>query len=236
MKDLTIIYYTANRISEYFMANTQKILLDAVGNTPIISVSFKKTIVGPNCINYCIGSQPRNAYTLYKQVLFGAKKARTKWVATAEDDTLYTSEHFAYRPPDKETFSYNVNKWSIFSWTRPPIFSFRERKSMSSLIVSRDALVRNLEERYAKYPVFEKIDPKFLDLYWGEPGRFENHLEISPVKTEEFSTSSPNIIFSTSEALGFLQLGERKAHSKIRSSEIDYWGKAEDVLKLYEKP
>lgn len=231
--DLTIIYYTSNTISDYFMTNTQKVLLRAIGDTPVISVSFQKTVIGPNCINYCIGEQPRSKYTLYKQILYGATRAQTKYVATAEDDMLYASEHFTHRPPDDEMFSYNVNKWSVFSWVKPAIFSYRVRKSMTSLITTRDALVKTLTERYTKYPNLESIRPKIFDLYWGEPGRFEYHLGIPAVKTEEYRSSVPNIVFSTSEALGFQELGQRKAHSKIRADRVEPWGTAEEVLKLY---
>lgn len=215
------------------MANTQKYLLKAVGETPIVSVSFKPTVIGKNCLNLCIGEQPRSNYTIYKQILVGALEVKTKYVAMAEDDILYSPEHFAYRPSDENTFSYDINKWSIFSWLKPPVFSYRVRKLMNSLITTKNALIETLEERYAKYPVLEKIPPKFYKMYWGEPGRFENHLGITPVKTEEYSSSVPNIMFSTSEALGYLNLGERKAHNHIRSNEVEPWGTAEEVLKLY---
>ena len=233
MNDLTIIYYTANKNSDYFMANTQKYLLQAIGDTPVVTVSFKPTLIGTSCTNICIGEQPRSNYMIYHQILLGAQAAKTKYVAMAEDDMLYHPSHFAYRPPDDATFSYNINKWSIFSWLKPPIFSYRVRKLMNSLIVTRDALAKTLEERYAKYPTLESIPPKLFKLYWGEPGRFENHLDITPVTTEEFSSPAPNIMFSTSEALGFLDLGLRKAHNSIRADRVEPWGTAAEVLKLY---
>lgn len=236
MDDLTIIYYTANQNSDYFMANTQKYLLEAVGNTPIISISFKPTILGDNCTNYCIGEQKRSNYMIYKQVLMGVQKAKTKYVAMAEDDMLYHPSHFVYRPPSDDIFSYNVNKWSIFSWINPPFFSFRVRKLMNSLIVSRDSLLRNLEQRYNKYPELEKIPPDIYQHYWGEPGRFENHLGITPIKCEEFMSESPNIMFSTSEALGYLGLGNRKAHGPKRSFFVNPWGTAQEVFNLYAPP
>lgn len=233
MNDLTIIYYTANANKDYFMANTQKYLLKAVGDTPIVAVSFKPTVIGQNCKNICIGEQKRSNYMLYQQILMGAREANTKYVAMAEDDMLYSPEHFLHRPPDEVTFSYDINKWSIFSWLKPPIFSYRVRKLMNSLITTKRALVKTLEERYVKYPAFEKIPPDLFKQYWGEPGRFENHLGITSVKTEEYSSPVPNIMFSTSEALGFLQLGERKAHNKIRAIRVEPWGTAEEILKLY---
>lgn len=215
------------------MANTQKYLLKAVGDAPIICVSFKPTIIGKNCTNICIGEQKRSNYMLYKQVLMGTREAKTKYVAMAEDDMLYSPEHFAHRPPDDYTFSYDINKWSIFSWLKPPIVSYRVRKLMNSLITTKSALLKTLEERYAKYPVLEQIPPNFFKMYWGEPGRFENHLGITPVKTEEYMSDVPNIMFSTSEALGYLDLGTRKAHSEIRANRVDPWGSAEEILKLY---
>ncbi len=231
-KDLTIIYYTANKNSDYFMANTQKQLLKVIGDTQIISVSFKPMNLGKNI---CIGEQERSNYMLYKQVLQGAIEAKTKYVAMAEDDMLYSEDHFKYRPSDDNTFAYNLNKWSIFSWVKPPLFSYRPRKLMNSLIVSRDALVENLEERYVKYPIFKEVPKSIINFYWGEPGRFEDHLGITKVKIEEYNSSVPNIMFSTSEALGFLHLGKRKAHSKITSEKIEPWGTAESILKLYKK-
>ena len=232
MNDLTIIYYTANNNSDYFMANTQKNLLKAVGDTPIISVSFKPTVIGNNCKNICIGEQPRSNYMIYKQVLIGAKKAKTKYVAMAEDDMLYHSSHFNHRPTDDETFSYNINKWSIFSWIDPPFFSYRINKLMNSLITTKKALIKTLEERYAKYPNLKKI-PHNIYKYYCEPGRFENQIGITPLKSGEYRSKYPNVMFSTSEALGFQELGVKKAHSKIRADKIDYWGSAEETLKLY---
>lgn len=229
MKDLTILYYTSNTISDYFMKNTQDQLLKAVGDTPIVSVSFKPTVVGDNCKNICIGEQPRSSYMIYKQVLLAVREAKTEYVATAEDDVLYPKEHFEFRPP-KDTLAYDVNKWSIFTWTNPPIFSIRERKTMTSLIAPREELLKTLEERYEKYPEWE---PERFARYWAEPGRFEDHLRIKKPKTMEYKCSVPSIVFSTKEALAFSHLGTRKAHSLIKKDFIEPWGSAEEILQLY---
>lgn len=231
--DLTIIYYTANMNKPKFMANTQRILLEAVGDTPIVSVSFKPTVLGNNCTNIVVGDVPRNNWQLYNQVLLGCREAKTDYVAMAEDDMLYSPEHFNYRPSDMKTLAYDVNKWSIFSWVTPPFFSFRVRRLMNSLIAPRKALLANLEERFEKYPTRDSISD-FHYTYWGEPGRFEGHLHLKAIKTEQYMAEQPNIMFSTSEALGYLGLGHRKAHNKDnRSKRIDPWGTAEEVLSLY---
>jgi hypothetical protein len=104
---------------------------------------------------------------------------------------------------------------------------------MNSLIVTKEALVKNLEERYKKYPDLKKIPETIIKHYWAEPGRFENHLGINTVKVEEFKSKVPNVMFSTSEAMGYTFLGDRKAHGPIKADKIDFWGSAEEILKLY---
>lgn len=232
MNDLTILFYSSNKISDYFMDNTTKWLLRAVGDTPIISVTHKPMNLGHNI---CVGDIGCSAYNIYKQILIGAKEAKTKFVATAEDDVLYPKEHFEYRPSE-DTLAYDINKWSIFSWTKPPVFSMREgRRTMTSLIAPRDELIRTLEERYAKYPVFEEIPTDIYKYYWGEPGRFEDHLGISKVKTIKYSCEIPSVVFSHEQALGFGQLGKRKAHAPIQATTIPFWGSAKDVLINYKQ-
>lgn len=231
MKDLTILFYTANHVSDYFMGNVTKQLLKAAGDTQIISISQKPMALGTNI---CLGDIGRSKYNIYKQILIGAKAATTKYVATAEDDVLYPREHFEYRPTNDDVFAYDMSKWSVFTWSKPQRFSYREgRRTMTSLVVARDALVKTLEERYNKYPDPEKIDSNLYNLYWGEPGRFEDHLGITKLKTESYKAAVPSIIFSTPKALGFEGLGTRKAHGGLVQYEVAPWGKAEDIAKLY---
>jgi hypothetical protein len=226
-KDLTLLYYTSNTISDYFMKNIQDQIIRAVGDTPIVSVSQKPIQFGTNI---CVGDIGRSAYNIYKQVLVAAKAATTEFVATAEDDVLYPQEHFEYRPTG-DIFAYDINKWSIYTWTQPPIFSQKERTNMSSLICRREPLIKTLEERFLKWPDPDKIPHS----YFGEPGRFELHLGISGVVKERIKTKFPHVMFSCKESLAFGHLGTRKAHSKVRVTELAPWGQAEDVLKLYQK-
>jgi len=234
-KDLTVIYYTANTNSDFFMENTKKALLNSIGDTPIISVSFKPIDLGENHKNICIGEQPKSNYMIYKQVLIGAKEASTKYVAMAEDDMLYHPSHFTHRPSTDDVFAYNINKWSIFTWVTPPVLSYRVRKLMNSLITTKEALVKTLTQRYEKYPDIQKVPKSILRYYLGEPGRFENHLGIEPLTTEEFSSKGSSIMFSTSEALGYEKFGKRKAHTDIKTNNVPHWGDAEKILKLYFK-
>ena len=228
-EDLTVLYYTSNTISDYFMKNMQDQLKISVGDTPIVCVSQKPMTFGT--VNICVGVIGRSAYNIYKQVLIAAKAAETEYCATAEDDVLYPPEHFEYRPKG-DVFAYDTNKWSMFTWTQPPFFSIKPRTNMTSLIVRREPLIRTLEERFARWPDKDNIPLS----YFGEPGRFENHLGITGLQKEQVMLSVPHIMFSTTEALAFGHLGYRKAHSQTRATELPYWGSAEHILSLYKKP
>ena len=227
MTDLTIIYYTANHISDYFMANTQKQLLKAIGDTPIISVSQKPIDFGDNI---CVGNIGRSTYNIYKQILIGAREVKTEYVATAEDDVLYSKEHFDYRPA-QDIFAYDVNKWSLYTWD-PSHFSYRNRRTMTSLIVTRDALVKTLEQRFTKYP-----DSNHYPIQrWCEPGRYDRDIHVDPVQNERYESTVPSIVFYTSEAMGFDYLGTRKRRGNVRAVELSPWGTAPDIFKLYQPP
>ena len=225
--DITIIYYTANKISDYFFNNTKKQLLKSAGNISIISVSQKPIELGENI---CVGDIGQSPINIYRQALIGAKTAKTKYIAMAEDDVLYSPEHFTKRPPSG-VFGYSSSNQSIYSWDTQPIFSQKGRISLSSLICERKLFIEAMEEREAKYT---KDEDKPLH-FWGEPGKYEKQLGVTVRKAEFFSTKIPNVIFSHTEALGFQYQGTRKAHGIHRREEIPYWGKAKDVMNNFYK-
>ena len=184
--DLTVIYYTSNWLdihNPYFLENTKKQLLIAIGDLPLISVSQKPIVFGQNI---CVGDIGRSHLNVYRQILTGAKAAKTKYVATAEDDILYSYEHFHNYVPEKDRFAYDMNKWSIFTWTKPPLFSFRtKRKVVNSLIAKREMLVAAMEERFHKFDELIAQGRREEDIihYWGDPGRYESNLGVTVRET-----------------------------------------------------
>jgi hypothetical protein len=94
-------------------------------------------------------------------------------------------------------------------------------------------LVAALTERFDKFK--DVPDDKVPLHYWGDPGRYEEKLGVTPRATEEFYTTETNIVFSHPEAFGYLTRGERKRLGDIRAYDIPYWGRASDILKLYAK-
>ena len=230
MADLTIIYYTSNYLettNPYFLDNTKKQLLKAIDNLPLISVSQKPMAFGKNI---CLGDIGRSHLNIYRQILIGCREAQTKYVAMAEDDILYSYQHFHSSLPKTGHFLYDMNKWSIFTWSNPPVFSYRHRKIVNSLIAERQMLIDSLQERFSKFP-----DQSDIPLSrWGDPGRYEDRLGVTVRPTQEFVCPEvSNIVFSHEHAFGYESRGKRKRLGEPRAFEIPYWGQAVDIIKLF---
>lgn len=237
--DLTVIYYTCNHLEKanpHFLKNTQKQLLKAIGNHPLISVSQKPMDFGKNIVVGDIGRSHRN---IYYQILKGCKQAKTAYVAMAEDDILYSYNHFHTYTPKRQRFAYDMQKLSVFTWTKPPMYSYRtNRKVVNQLIAPRKMLIEALEERFARILELkakgwtdEQINSK-----WGDPGRYENLLGVTHRETEEFHSGVPSIVFTHPDAYGYeYNHGKKKRLGDIRMYNIPEWGEARDILKLWNK-
>lgn len=226
MSDLTIIYLTANVIPDKFAETTREQLLKAAQGALIISVSKQPINFGD--VNL-ISDTPRSQSSIYKQLLQGAKRTSTKYIAVAEDDVLYSPEHFKFRPNERH-WGYNMNPWSIFTWGEP-MFTYKApggRRNLNGLICERDLLVKHLEERFELWP--DEVD---INIF-GEPGKYDNQLGTKPYPSQEFYTNPPNIVFSHEANLQFEGLGYRKGLGQIRATSISYWGEAKKIRDYYE--
>lgn len=225
--DITIIYYTSNHAPEKFLDKTKETLLEASNGIPIISVSQKPIDFGENI---CIGDIGRSHLNIYRQALIGAKAAKTKYIAMAEDDVLYTKEHFQYTPKD-DVFLYNMNVWRLYTWVKPPIYSWKDRFNFHDLICSRELFIEAIEERFNKWP----DDSKINIANWAEPGKYEgpHHLNVTERKVEKHYSKLPNIAFSHETNLQFNNLGTRKKLGPLQAYEIPFWGHANNIIKIY---
>lgn len=176
--DLTIIFYTANLISEKILTPVVRSLKRH--GIPIVSVSQQPMDLGTNIVV----PQARSLQNIYKQVLEGARKATTKYVALCEDDCLYLSEHFQFRPT--KSFAYNLNRWMLHLDGDDHVYSYRRRPILSQCIANREALIKTLEERFTLADIPDK--------YCGEMGCFEDKLGITKYEYETFETKEPNLI------------------------------------------
>lgn len=213
--DITAVFYSAGVVSSKFYENTHYQLIKALGDIPLIEVHLDDP-------------SKRSHFQIYRQALEGAKKATTKYIALCEDDVLYSPEHFNYRPK-KAPFAYNLGYWGIYTWQDPPMYNYKGRRNLDSLICYREIFIEAMEERFAKYPNNEANKD-----VWAEPGRYESQLGVTPYQTEVFYSQPPNIKFSHPTELSFGALGTRKRAGELRAYDIPFWGTAYELRKLYE--
>lgn len=217
MADLSIVYITAGVIPESFAKSVMGQLQEATEDEPLILMVQDKSI-------------PRSQAQIYRQVLDGARQATTQYVAVAEDDVLYSPEHFKFRPKDGH-WGYNMNSWNIYTWGEP-MFNYKApggRRNLNGLICERQLLIDHLEERFKLWPGEVDIN------IFGEPGKYDNQLGTTPYPSQDFYTNPPNIVFSHQANLQFKGLGTRKALGQIRATSIPYWGSATEIVSLYNK-
>ncbi len=224
MEDLTVLYLTASKIKESFAAYQRQILLEAIGDYPLISVSRKPLDFGTNILD----DGKRSPSNIYYQMLRAAKMATTEFVATAEDDCLYHRNHFTFFRPRPDEFAYDQNRFALFTWGEP-IYSWRNRKSNCSLIAPRKLLIEALEERFAKWPSGTP------DNRTGEVGRgrVERNLNITVRKAVEVLGEVSIIQFNHDDASEDRQVRHRKRLGQIKAYDLYYWGHAKELVKHY---
>lgn len=221
--DITIIMLTANRVPKSWAEFHKEKLLEAAGNSPIITISREPLNWGINLLD----TEPYTISNIYFQLLRGAKIATTEYIGVAEDDALYPKEHFAFRPPDN-TLAYNKNRFGVFTWGRPTYF-WKDRISNSTLIAPRKLVVEALEERFSKYP---NGTP---DSFTGELGRsnIEDKLGLKRRPFIWFETEVSIVRIDHELGIDRLARTHRKGMGPLRAYDIPYWGKAEDIVKNF---
>lgn len=200
--DLTVVYASARKIPEDFREKLLKQLWKASGEYPLHAIY--STPEQSSITNY------------YKELLEAAREIKTPYLVFAEDDTLYPDEHFDHRPSNLNTFAYNFTRWNLYTWSKPPFFSLRQRRILATLIAPREEFIKVMEERL--------INPNEAKMV--EPGRRIGE------NWETFETYNPIVVFTHPDAFGYMH-GSKRA-SKIRALELPYWGTAKEVRKLYE--
>lgn len=225
MEDLTIIYLTANKLPENFAKYQRTVLKRAIKGFPLISVSREPMDFGHNLID----SEPKSMSNIYRQMLRAAKIATTPYIAIAEDDCLYHRDHFTFFRPPMDTFAYDQNRLALFTWGEPT-YSWRNRKSNCSLIAPRELLIEALEERFQKWPDGTPEDRT------GEVGRsmVEKNLGLTLRKSVEVFSRISIIQVNHENASEDRQVRRRKSLGPIKAFDIPFWGKAEDIVQIYE--
>jgi hypothetical protein len=206
----TIIYYTANREEERFEQIIRKQILDVAGSIPIISVSQKPINFG---YNICVGAVGISNQNAHRQFQIGCEAATTEFVHAAESDTLYPAGYFQFIP-DELNRAY-----------RTPIYMFRlgssrflrKRASESATVVGRE---------YAIYAINKSLRNRGKWQATLETGR-EVPYTFRHGNWEPFELSVPVINIKTDN-----QMHQNHGCDGI-VSELPYWGKPEEVTRLF---
>jgi hypothetical protein len=228
MNDLTVIYLTCNKMPARWEQFHREHLLRAVEDRPLITISAKPVdMPGMNLIQ----EGPFCAWNVYRQLLRGAKLAETKYIAVAEDDTLYTRRHFAdFRPPD-DAVAYDMSRWSVFSWLEDKAFFSAIRKHGNfTMIGPRTLVIEALEERERKYPQGHS--------YTGEIGRreVEKVLGVTQRKLVEWWCIEPMVNLCHPEGLSPTYVntkGRERKPGELKAYNIPIWGEAWVIAEIY---
>ena len=226
MQDLTVIFLTAGLHPQKWKDYQKKVLLEAIQDKPLIVVTRNEEVdILRLSTEYILDDGVKSHANMYWQLLKACKLAKTKYIATAEDDVLYSREHFdTYRPSDNAV-SYDMSRWSLFTWN--PIYNLKQRVSNCTLIAPREYLIEALEERFNKFPV-DIFPPELVS----EVGRYEKNIGVTERNLEKFYSDVPCIQLNHPNGTDSTQT--RKKMGQIKALDIPYWGKAEDIIKLYE--
>lgn len=222
MNDITIIMLTPNKVPKQWAEYHKGVLLEAIGDTPLITISKEPLDWGQNIIQTEYG-----LLNLYKQLLRGAKLASTPYVAVAEDDTLYPKEHFEFRPPLNK-IAYDLNRWVTFTWGEPFYFH-KPHFCTGGMIAPRELLIFSLEEKFNKYP--DKMPTGLLK----EVGRndWEKRNRITPIPTVSYYAKYPYLCFNHDFSVELNQANHIKRVWPVRAFDIPKWGRAEEIVKRF---
>lgn len=222
MADLTIIFLTLNKMPEKWSRLQLKHLLFSAGAYPIISISRQPMDVGTNLIQ----TEEPSEWNIYRQILRGSKIAKTPYIAIAEDDVLYTPNHFREFRPPLSAVSYDMSRWSLY--TSKPMYHQKRRRGNFAMIGPRKLIIEALSEREAKYPKGNK--------FTGEIGRtyVEKRLKVTNRKAVDFYASSPIVVLTHPLGLSPVKVKRRRRTiGEMKAYDIPYWGKASLLIKMF---
>jgi len=231
MSDLTILYYSASRIDEAFASAVRGELVRSIGGRfPVVSITHKPLAFGDEHI--VVGDVTPSIVQVYFNILAGCRAATTEYCASAEDDCLYTCAHWNYRPA-RDTFAYNehrvvlTRRLSDDGKRRQAFFYFRPRTQMGMGIYPRELMIEALIEKFTRFPNPPLDTTVAKKAGFGEPGRYEKNLGLTPRKLERFKwTERPNVTWNHSDGL----MGRRRVQPEDQIFDsIEPWGSADDL-------
>jgi len=218
--DLTVVYYTSNAEAPLFEQRIGEALIDAAGDTPIISVSQKPMSLGNNI---CVGDVGVSSQNGYVQMLIGLEAATTKWACLAVSDSAYPPEYFQFRPPREDTFYLAKPLWVFFARRgKARVFVNKPLGSELAMVCSRRLLINRIRT------ILEPIGGSW-GLHCSGEKPWPKLIDKSAILLERFYLDNPCITVKTDNQMHLRT--PHRASSKTR--EIPYWGTSVQFMKRF---
>lgn len=209
MNETSIIYYTDGALQEDIRDLCWYNLRQAAAEKPIIVVSQKPFELEGYTNNICVGEIGRSLISLHKQIMIGCEAADTKYIALAEHDNIYSSEHFEWMPPTDKKFYYNINHW-LADWNTGE-YSYARRKVLGMMIANRKLVLKAVRSKIERLEA--GLDPIGKD-FGKNPKSY---------RAVAFRTRTPNLDIRHDSNFS------RKPKSGNRCYNIFHWGKFSEV-------
>jgi hypothetical protein len=215
--DLTVIFMTLNKPPKHWQEFHKKKLMEAIEDKPLIIITKNRIDWDRLNTQYLYQEEPgrskeERVHNIYFQIREAMKLVNTPYIALADDDTLYTQEHFNfYRPPDNK-LSYNFCRWHINEWRRDDTCYIHAPNPDNPVLIAPAKKFK------------DHLDP--VSIFRGKTTVFMNDCV-------SFYTLEPVLSFHHLNGL----VGRRIKHRQnqklwpVRSLSIPIWGLASEIIK-----
>lgn len=219
MRDLTMIYYTANMESPIFEERIRRTLWKTIKRRGIklISVSHKPIDFGKNI---CVGEVGLSAQNAWRQFQIGAIEADTRFVCSGEDDVLYAPDFFDFTPEREDTIYFANPMYVLWNMSRKAkVYSLKVKGSESSIIVGKNYLVDKIESMLSGLGIWKSDIEQDHSL----------PLFFSKLNKAYFTTKVPSVTFKND----FEMHRKTTISRRFVTREIPYWGKSNELIGKY---
>ena len=218
MNDATIIYCSSNREDERFEQRIRDNIIKNCGGLPIISVTQKPIDFG---LNICVGDDIGvSGFNFFRQTLIACQAATTKYVISAEADTVYPPDYFEFRPERDDVCYRNSNLYVMGDhrdyWYR------KSEGATHSQVINREFYIKTLENLFEGAPKWSKEEKNFPK---------ERHKKADVFdKIEYWHSENPVFQIKTHRSMRYHTNSER-----VPIYTLPYWGPGKPIRDYYLK-
>lgn len=220
-----LVYYSDCLADQAILTAAQRQLRACANGHQIISVTLAPIEFGHNIVL----PLERSYLTMFRQILAGLEALDTDLAFLVEHDVIYHASHFAFRPPSRDKYFYNLHVWKVDALTGRAVHY--ETKQTSGLCADRLLLVQHYRER------IRRVETEGFSRRMGfEPGSHGRAERVDDVPSDSWWSESPNIDIRHKHNLTQSRWSQdqfrdrRNCRGWTESDSIPGWGAARSVL------